>query len=159
MVYVQEHYGVPVYGPALAWDGRGQANVYGATVGNLWFLSNSFAIGPQLSFDLYKVGAEDIFAGQTDVLLRWYLINSSDIGIFWDGTAGFVFADKPVPPHGTRANESFSFGPGADIPLGDDVDLLFGFDYHHVSNARGRHTDLNPSQDDVRFWIGVGFRW
>jgi hypothetical protein len=159
MVYVQEHVGIPILGKSLAWDGQGEMNVFGATVGNLWFLSNSFALGPQLSFDMYKTGSEDIFAGQVDAMMRWYWINSSDIGIFLEGSMGFLFADKPVPPPGTRANESFAFGPGADIPLSSDVDLLFGFDYHHISNARGRHTPVNPSQDDLRIWIGMGFRW
>jgi len=35
--------------------------------------------------------------------------------------------------------------------------LLGGAQFHHLSNAEGRMTPRNESQNELRVWLGVGW--
>jgi hypothetical protein len=67
--------------------------------------------------------------------------------------------ESEIPPGGTRGNFTFAAGPGAELPLGDGRSLLWGVEFHHMSNARGRQSARNPSQNEFLFWIGYGGTW
>jgi len=76
-----------------------------------------------------------------------------------DVNGGVLYTEVPVPPLGTIYNWTFSFGPGVEFPLGDRLRLLAGGEYHHLSNAKGRSSPHNESQNELRLWVSLGIIW
>ena len=76
-----------------------------------------------------------------------------------DGTVGYLRTTRDVPPRGTQWNYTFSFGPGIDVPICHNTHMLIGSSYHHISNALGRQSQRNPSQNEVRLWLGFEWTW
>ena len=46
-----------------------------------------------------------------------------------------------------------------EIPLSASATLLFGYQFRHVSNGRGRSAPDNPTQNDNRVFVGVALKW
>jgi hypothetical protein len=92
-----------------------------------------------------------------NLLLRWHFIRERNWSIFVDGGAGLLLTVNEVPQFGSSFNFTPQAGVGATIALSDNVRLIGGARWQHVSNA-GLY-DINPGLDHVMGWIGfsVGF--
>ena len=158
---VQGQYGHPIPGDSISGTVFGEAPTAGIGVFHHWYVHDRIGLGVGATPTLYfqdvgtALGAE--FSGQ----LRWHFYEFERVGLFLDLQAGFLLATEDVPPTGTPANFTYGFGPGFEAPLHDRFRLLGGALFHHFSNGKGLGIDVdsNPSQNEIRFWIGVGSTW
>jgi hypothetical protein len=146
-------YGVPILQKSLLWDGNGQDDNYGLGLHLFRFVNDGLALGMGLNGAVW-MQTHDVYSGEWEALMRWYPGNGA---FFWDFGGGYLHGTAPVPTGGTDWNFTFHFGPGVDIPVGRESSVLIGATYHHTSNALGRMNERNPSQNDMRLW--VGFAW
>ena len=72
---------------------------------------------------------------------------------FVSGTLGFLYFHDQVPIIGSsQFNYTITFGFGAQLYLHHRNSIMFGWRYHHLSNAYQAH--LNPGIDSGVFYIG-----
>lgn len=91
------------------------------------------------------------------LLLRWHFLQAERYTLFVDGGVGVTIADTPVPEFGTHFNYTGKGGVGATIQLREDLHLIGGARFFHLSNANLHGRDQNPSQDGVQYYLGVVF--
>jgi hypothetical protein len=153
------YFGSPILRKSLFWDGNGEVATLGGDVFSHWFLTDSFALGAGLGGTVFQTPGDNALGTEAQASARWYPYASESFGVFVDGTLGYLRTTREVPPEGTRWNYTFSFGPGIDVPMGNDMHLLVGGSYHHISNAMGRQSQRNPSQNEARLWLGLEWTW
>lgn len=89
------------------------------------------------------------------LLLRWHFLNRDRFSLFIDGGGGLAFLDEEFPAQGTHSNFTARVGLGATVQLTDDLHLIGGARYFHLSNAARNGMDENPSLDAVELYLGV----
>jgi hypothetical protein len=88
-------------------------------------------------------------------LLRWHFFEQPRYSLFVDGGVGASIADAEVPQGGTHFNWTGKGGVGATIELREDLHLVGGARFFHISNGNLHGRDENPSQDGIQYWLGV----
>ncbi len=149
------YHGIPVLQKSFFWDGNGEVEDSGVGVHWGHFLDEQAALGLGTNFSNWWASGRDVQSAEIEGTLRFYPIR--DWPLFVDGNGGFQLANDQIPPGGTVWNFSFGFGTGFELPLYPGTSGLLGVNYHHISNALGRENERNPSQNEVRFWIGLGW--
>src|SRR5262249_36300807 len=149
------HYGIPILQKSFLWDGNGDVDTTGLGLRVYNFVADDFALGLGTNLVTWWTPGDNVYSAELESLLRFYPIQS--LPLFIDGSAGFQYADHQIPPGGTYWNFSFGFGLGAELPLKQGTSLLLGTSYHHISNALGRENVRNPSENEARLWIGIGW--
>lgn len=156
-----EH-GVPLLGKSFAWDGEYDGENYTLSAAHHWFVSDRIALGAQVSASRWQLEGRHAWGGELMGTSRWFFAELNELekmGFFFDINGGAVVTNGPFPPEGTSFNFSFGFGPGLEVPINDKTSFMAAIQYHHVSNALGSGNDRNPSQNEARFWIGIGLVW
>lgn len=148
-------YGIPILQKSFFWDGNAETDDAGGAFHVAHFLANDAAIGLGLVPANWFVSGADVQSLELSMLIRLYPF--PDWPLFFDGGGGFQEANGEIPPGGTFWNFTFNFGAGLDFPVTDSTSVMFGVQYHHISNALGRQNDRNPSQNEARVWLG--FCW
>jgi opacity protein-like surface antigen len=100
---------------------------------------------------------EDTFGGSAAVVLRQSLLDVGRGRVFIDVGGGLFRAADRVPEGGTHNNFTFHFGTGMLYPLGQDVDLILGLRYFHLSNAHRKGEERNPGLNGPLGFIGLQF--
>jgi len=162
MVTIRAEHGKPLQGKSLAWDGGFDAENYTLTVQNHYFVTDRIALGAGLSASRWQLRGRHRWGGEVSLAGRWFFAELNELeemGFFFDFTGGVLITDGNFPPNGTPKNFAFTFGPGLEFPITDTYSVLAAIQYHHISNALGRFSPRNPSQNELRFWIGVGILW
>ena len=154
-VSVRVFHGIPLLQKSFFWDGNGEIDDSGIGIHAARFLADNVAFGLGTNLVTWWTPGEDVFSAELEGLLRIYPV--SDWPVFLDGTTGFQLANDQIPPGGTVWNFSFGFGGGVELPVAPGTSVLVGSNYHHISNALGRDNDRNPSQNEVRIWLGMGW--
>ena len=144
---------------SLAWNGLGDVPNFGVSVHNHWFTSDRIALGLGLSLMQFKPPGRRVTGGELELRFRYYFAEWGDIAFFGDFNGGYMRTQAQIPPGATRGNYTFSFGPGVEIPVSQDTSLLCGYEFHHMSNALGRASSRNPSQNESLLWVGLGIDW
>lgn len=160
-VDVRVFYGVPLLQKSFFWDGNGEIDVAGLQVRRMWQVDEDWALGVGATGANWFFGGADVQSLEVEGVARRMLYRSEGdtCGVFVEGGGGYQQARSAIPPEGTEWNFTFHFGTGVQVPVGEAVDLMTGLSYHHISNALGRDNPRNPSQNDVRLWIGLSFRF
>lgn len=91
------------------------------------------------------------------LLLRWHFLQAERYTLFVDAGVGVTIAEAAVPEFGTHYNYTGKGGVGATIRLRDDLHLIGGARFFHLSNANLHGRDQNPSHDGVQYYVGVMF--
>ncbi|MFO1076319.1 MAG: hypothetical protein U1E73_01175 [Planctomycetota bacterium] len=154
-VEARVHYSVPVLQRALFWDGNGEVDNAGASLFATHYVADGVGLGAGATVAEWFLSGEDAYSGEISMLGRWYPVTG--LSGFWQSTCGFQQASDNIPPGGTEWNFTFSFGPGIEVPVAEHESLLLGVDFHHTSNALGRQSHRNPSQNEGRLWIGYSW--
>jgi opacity protein-like surface antigen len=89
------------------------------------------------------------------LLLRWHVLNRERFSLYIDGGGGLVRFDEEFPAQGTHNNFTARVGAGASYQVADDLHLIGGVRYFHLSNAARKGMDENPSLDAVELYLGV----
>jgi len=148
------YYGVPILQKSFFWDGNGEVDNAGIGVHLSHYVADNLAFGLGTNYATWFTPGHDVYSGEVEAVVRGYPLGDSS-PFFLDGNTGFQYASDLIPPGGTYWNFSFGFGGGVDLPLESGMSMLIGAHYHHISNALGRDNPRNPSQNEVRLWVGV----
>lgn len=156
------------------WTGHGYVSAsLGDEAGEIWqarigaqrHWGNGLALELGASFGVFdadpirgEAAADGAVVG-FDVLLRWYFHRAERWALFADAGGGALWFDHEFPVHdGT----SFNFEPQAGLGLvhqvGEDVWLLWGARWHHVSNADLYGKEQNLGYDAAMPYVGVIWR-
>ena len=121
------------------------------------------------AFDNFSVNAEarTLYADQDagrdttvfalDLLIRHHLIRGDGWSIFVDASAAVSQSLYHLPADGTHFNFMEEAGVGATFKVADNVHLIGGVRYWHLSNARLRGADENPGLNGVGGYVGLLF--
>lgn len=158
---VQAQYGEPIPGDSISGKVSGTAPTAGVGLYHHWYVADRLALGVGVTPTLYFEDDRTIFGGEFNGQVRWHFYEYRKLGFFLDLQGGFLVATDDVPTGGTPWNFAYGAGPGFEVALDDGWRVLGGALFHHFSNGKGLgiDTDANPSQNEIRFWLGFGSTW
>ncbi|TVQ64195.1 MAG: hypothetical protein EA379_02335 [Phycisphaerales bacterium] len=122
------------------------------------FLETDFELMLQLGAWYFDQEGDN--AGGLNFMLgfRWHFHNEGPRSLFLDGGVGLLASTDLVPDEGTGFNFMPFVGAGFTHAIGDDgLRFLAGVRWHHISNARIKGEERNPSRDGVMVYAGVQF--
>lgn len=124
------------------------------------FLAKELEFSIELAGWYFAQEGPDTGGINPNMVFRWHFWHADDFKwtVYGDVGIGLLFAFDDVPSGGT----SFDFTPRAGVGyttkiFDDDTRLQIGVRYHHISNARIRGDDRNPSRDSVMIYAGIIF--
>jgi hypothetical protein len=121
------------------------------------YLWDNFSINLGLDgMYIYEPGS-DAIGGGANILLRWHFLHLDRLSLYGDVGGGLVELDRDAPPSGTRFDFTGRAGFGATFRLKQDLYLLGGVRYFHMSNGMIWGIDRNPSFDGTQFYLGLMF--
>jgi len=140
------------------------ANLFGGGVGLSYYIKNNLAIRAEAIGLGVEQNGDDTAAGGLTLLARWHFYRQPRWSLFVEGGAGFLISDASIPDglsareeNGTHFNFTPQVGLGATYHLADNMHLIGGFRYIHISNADIAGDDENPGNDTVGGYLGVMF--
>jgi hypothetical protein len=146
-------------------DGVGMADVTnrhvqmgGARLGIGYYAAEQFAFRAELTSYGVSTSDGDAAAVQGSLGFRHHVYQIGPTSLFIDVDFGLFEAAHRVPSHGTDFNLTFDTGVGLERPIADNLDLVAGIRYFHLSNARLEGPDRNPSLNGPQAFIGISFR-
>ena len=118
-----------------------------------------------LSFELNgmyftQTPGSDAFGINFAMLLRWHFIVRDKWTVYADFGAGLLGTTERVPgpqPSEPRGGTKFNFTPQAGVgftyALKNDMRLIGGLRWYHISNANTQEN--NPGRDSIMLYVGV----
>ncbi len=100
-------------------------------------------------------GGDSTSAFGFDLLLRWHFWKGDDWSVYADGGVGMVWFESAFPHGGTHQNFTPQAGVGGTYRIADDLRLMGGVRWHHISNARKSGKNENPGYDGLMLYLGV----
>jgi hypothetical protein len=153
------HWGTVGFGisPSAYGDGVG----YNPTFTYSYFLADGIEMAGELGGWYYDQDGDNAFAINPCAVIRWHFwrSESKDTTVYFDGRIGVLISDDKIPFDGTSFNFTPGFGFGATHRLTDRWRLQAGIRWSHVSNARIRGEEDNPSRDGPLFYTGIIFEF
>lgn len=152
------------YGSAAIGNSAGE--VYTGHVGVGYFFKDNWsinleAIGGEIDLGQGADGSAAVMG--LDLLLRYYFHRVDRWAFYAEGGAGFQQNSDPFPVGRTNAGTHFNFRPqagmGLTYELTDEVGVMAGARWLHVSNANRKGQDENPGYDAVMFYSGLMIRY
>jgi hypothetical protein len=115
--------------------------------------------------DRWSINAEGVYFSfdeptQTDavggnVIFRWHFIDHDRFSIYLDLGGGMLDARDEIPAGGTEINFDARAGFGGTVRLINDLHLMAGVHYFHLSNGNIHGLDENPSIDAIEGYVGL----
>ena len=130
---------------------------YGGNVAGHYFFGDEVSLGLELQGYFVDQVFEDTALAGANIVLRWHFFAADRFTLFVDGALGAAVAEEEVPEGGTHFNYTPKGGGGATFKLRDDLHLIGGVRFFHLSNGNLHGRDENPSQDGVQYFAGVLF--
>lgn len=124
-------------------------------LGVSYFVADNFSFEVELNLLHFNQSGPDAWAVNANLLLRWHLFAQEHWSFYLDGGAGLLAATQEVPPAGSEFNFTPQAGAGVSFRVADDVRMLVGVRWHHLSNARTEGS--NPGRDHVLLYAGLSF--
>jgi hypothetical protein len=131
---------------------------YNANLAASYYLVDNLSIGAEVQGYYVDQTYDQAIGAGVGVLARWHFFTRDAFSLFIDGGGGVFYGDPEVPEFGTHFNFTGKGGVGAAIRLSDDVRLIGGARYFHLSNGNIHGRDQNPSFDGIQFWVGVNWK-
>ena len=122
-----------------------------------YYIWKNVALNLGVSGYLIDQPNEDATAGSFDIGGRIHLLKFDGITIYFDGGGSRIFSDTAVPEGGTTYNWIGRVGGGATWHLFDNVHLMAGARYFHLSNGDVHGRINNPSYDGIESYVGLIF--
>jgi hypothetical protein len=101
----------------------------------------------------------DANALNLQILLRHHLLQFDRFTVFADVGPGIFEGSEKVPEGGTSFNITFRSGVGATYRLRENLYLLGGARYFHLSNAALEGREHNPSINGIEGYFGIMWRF
>ena len=132
-----------------------KAQIGAGTLGVGYYLFDHIALNAEFSGYHNSQHGPDSDIVAADVLLRHHIIQSGRFSLFLDAGAGISYADHRTPYYGTYYNYILETGVGATFQLHDNLHLIGGVRYLHLSNAELEGPEHNPSINGVQGYVGL----
>jgi hypothetical protein len=125
-------------------------------IGASYYVFDNFSLGVEASGHRFEQapGSDGWMYGVAGIL-RHHLIQFDRSTIFADVTFGPVEATDRVPAGGTYFNFATRAGIGTTYQIQDNLYLIGGVRYFHLSNARIEGPARNPSINGVEGYVGL----
>ena len=136
-----------------------EAKMGSGQIGGGYYLLDNFSINAELGGFYNSQWGPDARITEGDLLLRHHLFHSGRFSLFIDGVAGISYADHRTPAIGTYYNYILEFGVGSTFQLYENVHLIGGVRYFHLSNAYLEGPDRNPSINATQGYVGLLFKF
>ena len=130
---------------------------YGFYAGAHYYFGDEVSIGVGVDGYFVDQVRDDTELVGANLLFRWHFLADQRYSLFFDAGAGVSYAGMDVPETGTHFNYTPRIGGGGTLKLGDDLHLLAGVRFFHLSNGNLNGRDENPSQDGAQYYVGVLF--
>src|SRR4051812_23856126 len=122
-----------------------------------WYVIENLSLGAEFgAWHVWQPG-NDAFAWSAGVNLRHHFYTRSWGSVFFDVGIYAFQADTDVPDNGTSFNYLFLCGGGLSYRIAENVHLIAGPRYFHLSNAGREGGDTNPSNNGIQGFAGVMF--
>jgi opacity protein-like surface antigen len=155
----QQRWYVEILGNGMADVTNRHVGMGGLTGGVGYYFLDNLAINLDVSGYGFNEGRPSGAAVGVTLGLRHHLLNFGKLAFFVDVAGGIIEASSELPSGGTHLNNTFYVGPGVAYPIRDNVSLIGGIRYFHISNARSEGPDRNPSVNAIQGVVGVMFRF
>ncbi|MFI4915956.1 MAG: acyloxyacyl hydrolase [Phycisphaerales bacterium JB060] len=113
-----------------------------------WFLEGGL-------WSFYDQGADNAFGLSASLGFRWHFLKNEDWSLFADIGIGVLGTTDHVPTDGTSFNFMPRAGVGFTREIDENIRLMGGIRWHHISNARTRGDSRNPSRDAPQIYVGL----
>jgi hypothetical protein len=124
-------------------------------VGVGYYFFDNFALNAEAAgFSMQQPGPDSIIT-EIDIKLRHHLYNSGKFSLYVDAGGGVSYATARTPAGGTYYNYTIQTGPGVSWQLRDNLFLIGGVRYWHLSNARLKGPEHNPSINAIEGYVGL----
>ncbi len=154
-----------IYGYASGTLGGGN-HIYEGHLGGGYYFFDNVSINLELAAGYTEfVARGGAPSGETgnfgfDVLLRWHFLKGKDWSLYADGGCGFrYFGPESFPANGTHVNWTPQVGLGATYAIKDNLSLMGGARWFHVSNGGIYGDNRNPGYDSVQLYAGLMIKW
>src|SRR6266542_192872 len=118
---------------------------YDANLGGSYYLVDNLSLGGDVHAYYVDQPDEDAIGTGLGFLVRYHFFTRDRFSLFIDGGAGIFYGDPEVPEFGTHFNYTPKGGFGLTIRLKENLHLIGGARYFHLSNGNIHGRDQNPS--------------
>ena len=145
-----------IYGYGSATVGSDQGEVYEAHVGVSWYFIDNLSINFG-GFGGYVNGDGDDNGSSLgmELLLRWHFLRRESGSLYLDGGSGIIWTEDPFPDGGTHQNFTPQTGIGTTARIDENLHLIGGVRWYHISNASKSGLDRNPGYNAAQLYVGV----
>ena len=146
----QAHVG---YGGELEGKVRGTAK---AAAGLGYYLYDNVALNLEVPLDYVAMRGDDARVLGVILVGRWHFWEKDDFSTYVEAGGGFLAASESLPPGGTRNNFTELVGGGLTWLICDNLHLMGGARYQHISNGKDAERS-NPGMDNIVGYAGVAW--
>jgi hypothetical protein len=136
-----------------------EAKIGSGTIGVGYYIVDNFAVNIEASGYYNHQQVQDARISAGDIMIRHHVFNSGRFSFYLEGVAGISYADHRTPYFGTYYNYILEPGIGASFRLFDDVNLIGGVRYFHLSNAHLEGPLHNPSINATQAYVGLMYKF
>lgn len=120
-----------------------------------YFVMDNLSLGLEVSGLRAIQDGDDAWMAGISLTLHHHLFRFDRYTIFGDVSFGPVESDEQVPHDGTQFNFITRTGIGATVRINEDLHLVGGVRYFHLSNARIEGVERNPSINGIEGYVGL----
>lgn len=142
-------------GTGVSHDFEGSAG-FDAHVSWSTFIVKDVEFSLELAAWYYAQKRQDAFGLNPQMVFRWHFVNTQTWTVFAEAGIGVVVSTDNVPDGGTAFNFTPRAGVGFTRLLNEEgLRLQVGVRWAHVSNARIKGDNRNPSRDSAMVYAGL----
>jgi hypothetical protein len=156
------------YVSAIFPGGLEDSRMFGAHVGGGYYVRDNVSMN--LTFSGYwgdhtinSITGQDLGtfgAGSVEGIMRCHVLNYGSWSTYGEAGLGFWLGSEPVPARGTKYNFILTAGGGVTKQLSDDVHLMVGLRWFHLSNGSFfNNANHNPGLDGVMSYLGLMYQY
>ena len=146
------------YGAYAAGLDYSHAQLASTAVGGSYYVFDNLSLGAEASGYYTHQGGESGEAFSLSGVLRHHFISFDRYTLFADVSFGPIEDAVRIPSGGTYFNFATRAGLGLTCHVRDQLYLLGGVRYFHLSNARIEGPERNPSINGIEGFFGLMWR-
>jgi lipid A 3-O-deacylase len=118
-----------------------------------YFIVDDLSLVGEVNVMHFDQRDRDAWGLNANLLVRYHVVSEPTWSFYVDGGAGMLGTTRKVPYDGSQFNFTPQIGAGFSVDIGNDIRLLTGLRWHHISNAN-THRD-NPGRDSLLGYVGL----
>ena len=154
--FAQGTWTLQTYGSVAFADESGE--IYAGHIGVGYHIWDDFSINLEafgLHMDFERGPVDEAAAYGLDLFLRYHFMKGDSWTLFGEVGGGIQQSTRPIPHGGTHFNFRPMAGMGVTWQLDENLMLMAGARWLHISNARKDGVELNPGYDSAELYTGV----